>query len=142
MKFSIKNFFRKYDQIRMKLRIWLHLLKKSLMENFIFCAAWDDKNWMCCFFKVQIFEKLPLIMIHQHCVRKCPNAEFFLVRIFPYSDQKKLCIWTLFTQCNALCSETYSEPCKTSKMKLFTNLVNDCNPKLGGLFYGSFWGGG
>ena len=50
--------------------------------------------------------------------RKCPNAEFFLVRIFLYSDwtrrftqspysvrihenmdQKKLRIWTLFTQC-------------------------------------------
>ena len=38
--------------------------------------------------------------------QKCPNTEFFLVRIFPYSvqirettDQKKLRIWTLFTQC-------------------------------------------
>ena len=29
----------------------------------------------------------------------CPNAEFFLVRIFWYLDQKKLRIWTLFTQC-------------------------------------------
>ena len=29
---------------------------------------------------------------------KCPNTEFFLVRIFPHSDQKKLRIWTLFTQ--------------------------------------------
>ena len=33
MKFSIKDFFRKCDQIRRKLRIWLYLLKKSLMEN-------------------------------------------------------------------------------------------------------------
>ena len=51
----------------------------------------------------------------------CPNAEFFLVRIFLYwtefgdllreslysirvqenTDQKKLRIWTLFTQCEA-----------------------------------------
>ena len=38
MKFSIKDFFSKYDQIRMKLRIWSHLLKKSLMKIFIFCA--------------------------------------------------------------------------------------------------------
>ena len=30
---------------------------------------------------------------------KCPTTEFFLVRIFPHSDQKKLPIWTLFTQC-------------------------------------------
>ena len=39
MKFSIKDFFSKYDQIRRKLRIWSHLLKKSLMENFISCAV-------------------------------------------------------------------------------------------------------
>ena len=39
MKFSIKDFFSKCDQIRSFLRIWLHLLKKSLIENFIFCAV-------------------------------------------------------------------------------------------------------
>ena len=37
MKFSIKDFLS--DQIRRKLRIWSHLPKKSLMENFIFCAV-------------------------------------------------------------------------------------------------------
>ena len=36
MKFSIKDFFSKYDRIRRKLRIWSHLLKKSLMENIVF----------------------------------------------------------------------------------------------------------
>ena len=39
MKFSIKNFCSKCDQISRFLCIWSHLLKKSLMENFIFCAA-------------------------------------------------------------------------------------------------------
>ena len=39
MKFSIKYFFSKYDQIRSSLRIWSHLLKKSFIENFIFCAV-------------------------------------------------------------------------------------------------------
>ena len=39
MKFSIKYFFIKCDQIRSVLRIWSHLLKKSLMENFSFCAV-------------------------------------------------------------------------------------------------------
>ena len=39
MMFSIKDFFNKCDQIRSFLRIWSHLLKKSLMENFIFCAV-------------------------------------------------------------------------------------------------------
>ena len=39
MEFSIKDFFSKCDEIRRKLWIWSHLLKKSLMENFIFCAV-------------------------------------------------------------------------------------------------------
>ena len=39
MTFSIKDFFSKCDQIRSFLPIWLHLLKKSLIENFIFCAV-------------------------------------------------------------------------------------------------------
>ena len=43
MKFSIKDFFSKCDQIRRNLQNWSHLLKKSLMENFIFCA---ENYWM------------------------------------------------------------------------------------------------
>ena len=39
MKLSIKDFFSKCDQILRELRIWSHLLKKSLMENFTFCAV-------------------------------------------------------------------------------------------------------
>ena len=39
VKFSIKDFFSKCDQIRSFLRIWSHLLKKFLMVNFIFCAV-------------------------------------------------------------------------------------------------------
>ena len=39
MKFFIKDFFSKCDQIRSFLRIWSHLLEKYLMENFIFCAV-------------------------------------------------------------------------------------------------------
>ena len=46
MKFSIKNFFSKSDQIRNFLRIWLHLLKKSLMENFIFLCSLDKGLFM------------------------------------------------------------------------------------------------
>ena len=36
IKFSIRDFFSKCDQIRRKLQIWSRLLKKSSMENFIF----------------------------------------------------------------------------------------------------------
>ena len=45
MKFSIKDIFSKSDQIHRKLRIWSHLLNKSLMENFIFCAVTCMKNF-------------------------------------------------------------------------------------------------
>ena len=39
MKFSIKDFFSKCNQIRRQLWISSHLLKKSLMEDFNFCAV-------------------------------------------------------------------------------------------------------
>ena len=42
-KFLTKDFFSKCDEIRRKLRIWSHLLKKSLVENFIFCAVMYGK---------------------------------------------------------------------------------------------------
>ena len=39
MKISIKDFFSKCDQMRRKLRIWSHVLKKSLIENLLFCVV-------------------------------------------------------------------------------------------------------
>ena len=39
MNFSIKDFLSKCDQILRKLQIWSHLLKKSLIKIFIFCAV-------------------------------------------------------------------------------------------------------
>ena len=39
MKFSIRDFFSECDQISSFLRIWSHLLKKPLMESFIFCLV-------------------------------------------------------------------------------------------------------
>ena len=57
MKFSIKDFFSKCDQIRSFLRIWLHLLNKSLMENFIFCAASLKKSWVFLCNKLKIAVK-------------------------------------------------------------------------------------
>ena len=38
VKFSIKDFFSKCDQIRSFLWIWSYLLMKSLMKNFTFCV--------------------------------------------------------------------------------------------------------
>ena len=39
IKFSIRDFFSKCDQIRSFLRILTHLLQKSLVEKFFFCAV-------------------------------------------------------------------------------------------------------
>ena len=49
IKFSVKVSFSKCDQIRRKLRmrIWSHLLKKSLMENFTFCAVRISYRSLC-----------------------------------------------------------------------------------------------
>ena len=48
MKFSIKYFLSKRDEIRLvTFRIWSHLLKKSFMENFIFCAAESLNEGQC-----------------------------------------------------------------------------------------------
>ena len=46
MKFSIKDLSR-------KLRIWSHLLKISLMENFIFCTVWVfEKSYIMNFYRL------------------------------------------------------------------------------------------
>ena len=47
MKFLMKNFSSKCDQIRSFLRIWSHLLRKSLMGNFIFWAVIYRWNQNC-----------------------------------------------------------------------------------------------
>ena len=46
MKFSIKDFFSKCDQIRSFLRISPHLLKKCLIENFIFLCSGGELDGM------------------------------------------------------------------------------------------------
>ena len=55
MKFSIKDFFSKCDQIWRRLRIWSYLLKKYSIENFIFCAMkWNSDYEMRQFYhKIQ-----------------------------------------------------------------------------------------
>ena len=66
MKFSIMDFFSKCDQIRSFLWIWSHVLKISLMENFISCAlihmigllsttmVHTRFNYCCYYFKLAI----------------------------------------------------------------------------------------
>ena len=55
MKFSIKDFFSKCDQICWKLLIWSHLLMKSVMENFFFflcgIASMPNSKWLFIYIK-------------------------------------------------------------------------------------------
>ena len=44
MKFCIKDFFNKCDQICSFLEIWSHSLKKVLLKSFIFCAVLSILN--------------------------------------------------------------------------------------------------
>ena len=52
--FSIKNSFSKCDQIRRKLRIWSHLLKKSLIESLIFYCSDLFKHYKSSLFLVKV----------------------------------------------------------------------------------------
>ena len=73
MKFSIKDLLSKCDQIRRNLRIWSNLLKKSLMENLIFCAV------------------STLLFLHSQCkfsVCAVPTLHFLCSVILLYSVKK------------------------------------------------------
>ena len=63
MKFSIRDFFSKCDQIRRRLRIWSHLLKKSLMENFIFLC--EVNKSVCATVKAQNFQVLGCCKVYK-----------------------------------------------------------------------------
>ena len=94
MKFSIKDFFSKYDQVRWKPRIWLHLLKKSLTKNFIFCVVrcltsyhWNNvmpncalgihDEWFCLschvYLKSCILCRFPCVICCLPCVTSAQN---------------------------------------------------------------------
>ena len=70
MKFSIEDFFSKCDQIRIKLRIWSHLLKKSLMKNFIFCAVFKRVNNHTSTQKLNYFDNLVYLGLRYRSICK------------------------------------------------------------------------
>ena len=63
MKFSIKDFVSKCDQICSFLRIWSHLLKKSLTENFIVCAVFVQITVTGTQFNIRISYKKNLLFV-------------------------------------------------------------------------------
>ena len=61
MKFFVKDFLSKCDQIHRKLWIWSHLLKKSLMEDFVFCARDDLVNPKTLIYFTSMKESLSIV---------------------------------------------------------------------------------
>ena len=101
IKFSIKDFSSKCDQIRRKLWIWSHMLKKSLMENFIFLCS------VCCtvafikseiIFSFQLNEPLiadvaEIIKLAIACIYACKrddqlNLAFSIVECLPSREEE------------------------------------------------------
>ena len=77
MKFFIKDFFSECDQICSKLRIRSHLLSKSLMENFIFCAVsltykLRTRNWL----KAFNFHVSPTVLIFSSKISQNNQTHF------------------------------------------------------------------
>ena len=66
MKFPIKDFFSKCNQIRRKLRIWSNLLKKPLVENFIFLCSVPLKT-----LEKQIFSDVVREITSKYWKEKC-----------------------------------------------------------------------
>ena len=73
VKFFSKYLLSKYYQTRSFLQIWSHLLKKSFMENFIFCAMCAQKSRGT--FKTQSNIKMEL-------VEKIKAVIFFLKKLY------------------------------------------------------------
>ena len=54
---------------------------------------------------------------------KCPNTEFFLVRMRENMDQKKLRIWKIFRQCVVIYPIASSESSQTYEIEFFAKIV-------------------
>ena len=74
MNFFIKDFYSKCDLV--KLRIWSHLLKKSLMENFIFCTLrvvhQNDPKWWKTYMRTSV------------CLQRYFKNSFICIYLFIY----------------------------------------------------------
>ena len=84
-KFSIKDFC-KYDQIRNILQTWSHLLKKSLMENFILYSVRNFQNY---FKKERFYQLIIWFYITVATVFHCTKMEFSIKNFCSKRDQTR-----------------------------------------------------
>ena len=94
-----------YFFVSCRVSFWLRQISICSIINLYFLVDFvcDTKRIYFILFIINTVWQCPTLC------EKCPNTEFFLVRVFPYSvrirenaDQKKLLIWTLFTQCKTV----------------------------------------
>ena len=95
--FSIKDIFSKCDQIRSFLRIWLHLLKKFILENFFFCPVCSE--WL-----LQYFSSVSLNPLLEN--RSSPF--FILLKTYCFSVRYSVfwrmwVLWCLKKVCWSIC---------------------------------------
>ena len=101
MKFSIKDFLGKCDQIRSFLRIWSDLLKKSLMENFFLCTVALPSRAKCP--KAKYLLNPTKVTLEQTCY-----SDVFiwtLTDISIYGVRKTIKIYSNKTNIKLLCDE-------------------------------------
>ena len=96
-KFFIKDFLSKCDQIRSFLRIWSHLLKKSLTKNFIFCAVLPYRIMLSIMLKIMLKKTETHPRPSQVNVQNSFVRNFQLIKI--QDNLQKLFVWSLFSVC-------------------------------------------
>ena len=79
MKFSIKEFFGKCAQIRKKLQVLSHFLKKSFIENFMFSIVLEFRQM----FMMNLFLRLIDFV-------KALNTQFTKNKVFHYGFHKSI----------------------------------------------------
>ena len=85
VKFSIKGFFSKCDQIRRKLRIWSHLLKKSLIKKLHFlCIVMEITRVYMCASEIWSFSNF--------CFQSKNIMRKFIVSLLPFMYKMLLCL--------------------------------------------------
>ena len=122
MKFSIKDFSSKCDQIRRKLRLWSHLLKKLLIENFIFCAV---KNSMK---KLRLVKNTAQrgVCDQKRCIGSCGEIlsfnVFLMVSLFNNGDR-----WKTWERMGRMDSHSN---CRHLSQKLLLTIYQFSGPEL------------
>ena len=109
VKFSMKDYFSKCDQICSFLRIWSHLLKKSLMEDFIFCAVL--KLCQTSLMKTFLLNSLGFLVVRYF--RKTFHHRFFKRVLnsplhFHTAQKRKFFIKDFFSKCDQILSNCLS----------------------------------